>query len=438
MRKSKIYLIVLTIGLLCFSGNCIIYADYEIEREDVYDYKEFFEELYPSEKESSSCTTLGTVYAECSGVTVNGTTYSLEDYVAGVLYAEFHTAINNEEMGKAAAIVIRSYTLKHTNNCSNTIGSSSYEQNFVAESSGVVDMDTYKKYAQDTAGVVINDSSGIVEAVYFAMTAGNCDSVVNGMCKKQLYYRYQSGGTHEISVPVSALPSGTLGSHDSGLAVWAAAYQAENEGYTTDKILKEYYGSDISISKLTSKGTGVSSSSSLDFTCDDTDGGLSSASADGFKRRTSQPESSNKHFFSSENPVYPGENVGQCTWYSYGRASEILENAGSSLTMWGGFPNAGDWYSYNQSFGSKGFKSSTDVNKPKVGAIIVWANSGAGHVGIVEAVNEDNTIDISEANIGGIKSSSNPYGWQYVSNMTISEVANRWGYTFVGYIYILE
>lgn len=448
MSKPK-----LVFSILIFSFFVITFrinATYESERQDIYDYKEFFDELYPEEETEESCSTIGTVYAECSGVSVNGKTYSLEDYVAGVLYAEFHTAIDNEEMGKAAAIAVRSYTLGHTNNCSSSIGSSSYEQNFVQESSGVVNLELYKKYAESTAGQVLTYNGNIIEAPYFAFSQGECQSTFtqNGttMCKASLETWFGSGEYHDIVVPYDALPSGVLGAHYKGMAVWAAVYQAEKEGYNHEKLLKTYYGEKTEISKLTSSGENNNSNAQkLSYTCDDTDGGLSSASADGFKKRTAQPNSSNKFYFSNDNILYSAGYTGQCTWYAYGRANEILSNAESSL-KWTVASNAGNWYDDNKAYGSKGFKSSTDVNNPKVGAIIVWTDngtsagcSGCGHVGVVEAVNSDNTIDITEANISGIKSSSNPYGWQYVKNMSLSEVKSRWGgYSFIAYIYIVE
>ena len=396
--------------------------------EDIYDYYETLE------KEASMCSV---VYASCPGIKVNGIdeTFDLDTYVAGVLYAEFHTAINNEEMGKAAAIIVRSYTLAHTNNCTKTIGSSSYEQNFIQANSGTIDLETYRGYVDATAGQVMTDDDGVVLAVYFAMTQGNCDSVTGGMCNKRLYYRYQSGGTHHISVPYNALPAGTLGEHASGLAVWAAAYQAEHLGWNYEQILKEYYGPNMTISSL-------ETSSGANSICGSSDeGGLSVADASGFRARTAMPTSDNKFYFSNLNLSYASGYTGQCTWYAFGRANETLAGANSDL-KWRHAPNAGVWYDYNLSDGSKGFKSSRDPYKPKAGAIIVWKQAGRpGHVGFVEKVNSDRTIDYSEANVSAVKSATNPYGWRYNSHVSLDQIKNMWsgsGYSFVGYIYMIE
>lgn len=74
----------------------------------------------------------------------------------------------------------------------------------------------------------------------------------------------------------------------------------------------------------------------------------------------------------------------------------------------------------------------------------MWSSNEFGHVAVVEAVNSDGTIDYSEANISTVKSSSNPYGFRYQSNVSYTgtetgTISNIWeGYTFVGYIYVIE
>ena len=168
--------------------------------------------------------------------------------------------------------------------------------------------------------------------------------------------------------------------------------------------------------------------------------GLSSADVAGFRKRVGMPViggEGSEYYFSNLNLSYAGGYLGQCTWYAFGRANEILNNAGSNL-KWRIASNAGLWYDQNLNNGASGFKSSNDYTKPKVGAIISWKKAGApGHVAVVEEVN-GNTVTISEANIGSIKSSENPYGWQ-TTTLSLSEVNRRWGsYTFSGYIYMLD
>lgn len=169
--------------------------------------------------------------------------------------------------------------------------------------------------------------------------------------------------------------------------------------------------------------------------------GLSAADSTGFRQRLSAPTKNgdgSMYYFSSANASYAGGYLGQCTWYAYGRANEILSTVGSEL-KWNIASNAGLWYDQNNQKGAAGFQSSNVYTEPRVGAIISWKKAGApGHVAVVEAINSDGTITISEANVSSAKSSSNPYGWQSV-NLTLDEVKTRWSsYQLAGYIYILN
>lgn len=95
---------------------------------------------------------------------------------------------------------------------------------------------------------------------------------------------------------------------------------------------------------------------------------------------------------------------GYCTYYVASRRN----------IPW--FGNAGTWLSGAQAVGF----ATGDV--PQVGAIIVTSESRWGHVGIVESVNSDGTITISEMNYSG---------WARVSSRTIS---TSYG-AIKGYIY---
>ncbi|HEY5695418.1 MAG TPA: CHAP domain-containing protein [Candidatus Saccharimonadales bacterium] len=82
---------------------------------------------------------------------------------------------------------------------------------------------------------------------------------------------------------------------------------------------------------------------------------------------------------------------GNCTWYAYERRVQLGLPAGS---FWG---NAATWAMYARAAGYQVDHS------PSVGAIAQWnAYQGgagyAGHVGIVESVNSDGSITISEMN----------------------------------------
>ncbi|RBP98309.1 CHAP domain-containing protein [Bifidobacterium aemilianum] len=107
--------------------------------------------------------------------------------------------------------------------------------------------------------------------------------------------------------------------------------------------------------------------------------------------------------------AYPG---GQCTAWAYVRRSQLGLPVGSY------FGNARNWAGSARSFGY------LVNNSPHVGAVVVFgpgqagADSYYGHVAVVERVNADGSILISEGNAGhGFGSSRivyNAYAYQYI------------------------
>lgn len=88
----------------------------------------------------------------------------------------------------------------------------------------------------------------------------------------------------------------------------------------------------------------------------------------------------------SSTPVYSGNGYpwGNCTWYVSNRRAELGRPVPNKLG------NAGSW-AYSAS--SRGFKVD---HQPSIGAVIVEA--GQGHVAVVERVNPDGSITLSEMN----------------------------------------
>lgn len=103
---------------------------------------------------------------------------------------------------------------------------------------------------------------------------------------------------------------------------------------------------------------------------------------------------------------------GECTWYAFERRKQLGKPASGS---WG---NAYNWASAARSQGL------AVNNTPSVGAIIqtnAWSNGahGFGHVGVVEQVNPDGSIMISEMNW------SNGLGGKSFRTLSASQAANH-------------
>ena len=372
----------------------------------------------------SSNTYIQSVNNSCeSGVIVEGTgVVPLEDYVAGVISGEAITSENMEAL-KAQAIAARTFVISMTNNCQNSIENSSRRQNYKSNYA-----ERAIEAAQATTGLVLTYNSQIFTTMYDSYYKGgdySCDS--NGCTVT--YIKLPNNETHVVSIPASR-KNQAAGGHGKGMSQ-VASYAMADQGYTYDQILYYFYSDGVQISSLAG-----------------TSGYTSGLSASGdYAVRIGMPvqgnEHDNKYWFSNENISYASGYVGECTWYAYGRANEILDYAGSDLN-WNYAPHAKYWLDYNINAGANAFSYSTDVTQPKEGAIIVWSSDQYGHVAVVEKVNDDGTIDYSEANISSVKSSSNPYGFRYQSHVSYTgtgtgTISSIWsGYSFVGYIYMIE
>lgn len=119
----------------------------------------------------------------------------------------------------------------------------------------------------------------------------------------------------------------------------------------------------------------------------------------GFSRRTTAPESWNNYYYNAAYNPYTYETyvrnadlIGECTWYVWGRAYEILGYRPNISNRY-----AKDFYAYNLNSGAYPYG-----NEPKLGAIACFAPHNhadwTGHVAIVEAVGGDGSVILSEYN----------------------------------------
>ena len=113
-----------------------------------------------------------------------------------------------------------------------------------------------------------------------------------------------------------------------------------------------------------------------------------------------------------------------CTAYAYGRAYEILQTE-PKLCPYG----AGEWYNYNKRYNYYDYGQI-----PKVGAIACWGYNGGGHVAVVESIDNDGNIILSN-------SAWNNYNLFFYLTYAQIEDSNPGGsswWTFQGYIYLIN
>ena len=158
-----------------------------------------------------------------------------------------------------------------------------------------------------------------------------------------------------------------------------------------------------------------------------------------FVPRLTKPEAGNKYYITKAkggwstaiigNPTDPDCNVlHNCVGYAFGRFNEILGDTKMSHLQ----PvNAENWYSVAKSQGLK------TGQEPKLGAVAVWqkgetlsASDGAGHVAIVEVINNDGSIITSES---GYKSANAFWTTKRVKGN--GNWGAKAGYKFLGFIY---
>jgi surface antigen len=131
-----------------------------------------------------------------------------------------------------------------------------------------------------------------------------------------------------------------------------------------------------------------------------------------YQPRLTAPNSSIAYYSSKLNRYFQtGTPMPNCVAYAYGRVYEM--NGEAPLINHG---SAGDWWYINKSNGYYDYGQ-----EPKLGAVACWSR----HVAVVEAINSDGSVTISESHWGGT----------YFDVRTYSDMSSHYGQTFYGYIY---
>ena len=168
---------------------------------------------------------------------------------------------------------------------------------------------------------------------------------------------------------------------------------------------------------------------------------LQAMSVSGFTPRTTYPGVVGV-YYKTDNPfeLYIYENGkfyynyvigGNCTWYAFGRAYEIL---GTKPDL--GRGDAGQWWGFNKQKYDSGRGGYSYGWTPKLGAIACWSAPGNyGHVAIVENIDSNGVISLSESNIPGL--SSRPRFSYNQDKVGLDSFFRSKGGGFQGYIYVL-
>lgn len=125
----------------------------------------------------------------------------------------------------------------------------------------------------------------------------------------------------------------------------------------------------------------------------------------GFIMRINRAQRDNTFFYGT------GQIEGECVWYVYGRANEILSSWGSTY-KWTFSSDAGQLCYQNYVKRNSGNIIDDDsIEKIKQGDILSWYYPPWGHVAVVEKVNRDSsgkviTVEISEGGLGYYTQSS--------------------------------
>lgn len=121
-----------------------------------------------------------------------------------------------------------------------------------------------------------------------------------------------------------------------------------------------------------------------------------------------------------------GELTGQCVGYAWGRFAEIMNAYPTGLPA----GDAGTWYSSDTTH-----EKSSDPQKPRLGAVIVWKKPGAaGHVAIVEEIERDSSgtvISVTTSESGWGNSWSN----RFFTSKRYPPNYSSGSYQFQGFIY---
>lgn len=199
-------------------------------------------------------------------------TVTLEDYVAGVVTAEIGPAPNDLEYYKVVAIAARSYVLNHISSSCRVPGNATF-QAYMHSGNELI-----KQAAEETKGLVLVKDGQIVDAEFSSACVVNADendywirygSKTLGKPNIQkvpkewdhnesafkdfLAYWYSMVDKSNTNYETKACPN----NHDNGMSQLGALYLTTKENYSSEEVIKYYYGDEIKILKTEMQLPGV-------------------------------------------------------------------------------------------------------------------------------------------------------------------------------------
>ena len=387
------------------------------------------------------------------GITVDGVTIDLEDYVKGVLYTEIGNSNIPKEAIKAMSVAIRSNILSNSNSCTRELHSSTSNLKYT---SGYESNSNLVNAVEETEGQYLVYNDQIFDAVLtsFPDLGSECNVTCDSNhCSAELSYDYEKKlGTHNVIV--SRYINGVDVANDgvgscSGMSIYVIIDDANN-GKTYKEILEGHYSDAIKIISPTVDGL---------------------INKNGFLKRIQRAKRDNLYYYSTStdysNGYIAGGLEGECAWYAVKRTNEIIATMGLN-DVYSYVSDGGNGRDFCYASDYRQFEKSTDPNDPTLnaGAIISWYDSSYGHVAVVEEVYRDangniTSIDISEAGIGFgqygrnartiINNSfnstlkrqenceGNNSGCQHFKNISMSNIKNLYGQqSFICYLKIVK
>lgn len=257
MKKRMRKVLILNIVACLFLFNiCSVYSyDYinernqtpvELKREEIYQLKEMYDFLLDNQNNYYLLNYSGV----CSTVTVEGDsagTYTLDDYVAGVVKAEMGAERDKPEALKAQAIAARSFLLyskKDSTTC--TVGNGEFFQAFDAINPSNSQDQVYIDAAYETSGMVVMKDGEVAFTQYSSYSPNNTE--INGKWNVTMYkygsdpssvWTWNAASKAEVKNANNYFHP-TPG-HSNGMSQALAGYLA-SKGQTYQQILETFYG----------------------------------------------------------------------------------------------------------------------------------------------------------------------------------------------------